>query len=67
MDVHNYKISMASLRAGRVSQVLVHEGDLVEKGTPLVTLSSKNFILNCKVREAAKSQAEAAKPQAEAP
>ena len=58
-------IDVASLRAGRVSQVLVHEGDLVEKGTPLVTLSSEELDTQLQGAEAAKSQAEAAKSQAE--
>lgn len=58
-------IDVASLRAGRVSQVLVHEGDLVEKGTPLVTLSSEELDTQLQGAEAAKSQAEAAKLQAE--
>lgn len=59
-------IDVASLRAGRVSQVLVHEGDLVEKGTPLVTLSSEELDTQLQAAEAAKNQAEAAKNQAEA-
>ena len=58
-------IDVASLRAGRVSQVLVHEGDLVEKGTPLVTLSSEELDTQLQGAEAAKLQAEAAKLQAE--
>lgn len=58
-------IDVASLRAGRVSQVLVHEGDLVEKGTPLVTLSSEELDTQLQGAEAAKLQAEAAKSQAE--
>ena len=58
-------IDVASLRAGRVSQVLVHEGDLVEKGTTLVTLSSEELDTQLQGAEAAKSQAEAAKLQAE--
>ena len=58
-------IDVASLRAGRVSQVLVHEGDLVEKGTPLVTLSSEELDTQLQGAEAAKWQAEAAKSQAE--
>ena len=58
-------IDVASLRAGRVSQVLVHEGDLIEKGTPLVTLSSEELDTQLQGAEAAKSQAEAAKLQAE--
>lgn len=58
-------IDVASLRAGRVSQVLVHEGDLVEKGTLLVTLSSEELDTQLQGAEAAKSQAEAAKLQAE--
>lgn len=58
-------IDVASLRAGRVSQVLVHEGDLVEKGTPLVTLSSEELDTQLQGAEAAKSQAKAAKLQAE--
>ena len=59
-------IDVASLRAGRVSQVLVHEGDLVEKGTPLVTLSSEELDTQLQAAEAAKNQAEARKVQAEA-
>lgn len=58
-------IDVSSLRAGRVSQVLVHEGDLVEKGTPLVTLSSEELDTQLQGAEAAKLQAEAAKLQAE--
>ncbi|EEV23413.1 auxiliary transport protein, membrane fusion protein (MFP) family protein [Enhydrobacter aerosaccus SK60] len=58
-------IDVASLRAGRVSQVLVHEGDLVEKGTPLVTLSSEELDTQLQGAEAAKLQAEAAKARAE--
>lgn len=58
-------IDVASLRAGRVSQVLVHEGDLVEKGTPLATLSSEELDTQLQGAEAAKLQAEAAKLQAE--
>lgn len=59
-------IDVASLRAGRVSQVLVHEGDLVEKGTPLVTLSSEELDTQLQGAEAAKSQAEGRKSQAQA-
>ena len=57
-------IDVASLRAGRVSQVLVHEGDLVEKGTPLVTLSSEELDTQLQAAEAAKAQAQAAKVRA---
>lgn len=59
-------IDVASLRAGRVSQVLVHEGDLVEKGTPLVTLSSEELDTQLQGAEAAKLQAEGRKSQAQA-
>ena len=59
------KIDVASLRAGRVSQVLVNEGDVVQQGTPLVTLSSDELDTQLQAAQAAKAQAEAAKSRAQ--
>lgn len=59
-------MDIATLRAGRVSQVLVKEGDTVQADTPLATLSSDELETQLSAAIAAKAQAQAGKAQAEA-
>ena len=59
-------LDIATLRAGRVAQVLVKEGQAVAQDTPLVVLSSDELATQLDSAIAARAQAQAGKAQAEA-
>lgn len=52
------EIDIATKVAGRVTEVLVHEGDMVEKGQPLARLDSRQLEAQLKAAESAVRQAE---------